>query len=169
METAMTGGRNQVTTGIGMMCAGVVCLCLNDAIAKTLTADYSPIQILFLRNLIALPIAVLIALKMGGRSALISHRPAAHLLRGVLWLCAATLFFTGLSLLGLAEATALIFVMPVFVTALSALVLREQVGWRRWTQCSWDFWAFWWLSVRVQALSRQHRSSQSQRLSSMPR
>ncbi|XHC11562.1 DMT family transporter [Labrenzia sp. ac12] len=133
METAMTGGRNQVTTGIGMMCAGVVCLCLNDAIAKTLTADYSPIQILFLRNLIALPIAVLIALKMGGRSALISHRPAAHLLRGVLWLCAATLFFTGLSLLGLAEATALIFVMPVFVTALSALVLREQVGWRRWT------------------------------------
>lgn len=116
-----------------MMCAGVVCLCLNDAIAKTLTADYNPIQILFLRNIIALPIAILIALKMGGRTALISHRPAAHLLRGALWICAATLFFTGLSLMGLAEATALVFIMPVFVTAISALVLREQVGWRRWT------------------------------------
>ncbi|TYC66042.1 DMT family transporter [Stappia sp. BW2] len=133
MEMAMTGSRNRVTAGIGMMCAGVVCLCLNDAIAKTLTADYNPIQILFLRNIIALPIAILIALKMGGRTALISHRPAAHLLRGALWICAATLFFTGLSLMGLAEATALVFIMPVFVTAISALVLREQVGWRRWT------------------------------------
>ena len=133
MEMAMTSSRNRVTAGIGMMCAGVVCLCLNDAIAKTLTADYNPIQILFLRNIIALPIAILIALKMGGRTALISHRPAAHLLRGALWICAATLFFTGLSLMGLAEATALVFIMPVFVTAISALVLREQVGWRRWT------------------------------------
>jgi drug/metabolite transporter (DMT)-like permease len=133
MEMAMAESRNRVTAGIGMMCAGVVCLCLNDAIAKTLMADYSPLQILFLRNIIALPIATVIALKMGGRSALISHRPAAHLLRGALWICAATLFFTGLSLLGLAEATALVFIMPVFVTAISALFLREQVGWRRWT------------------------------------
>ena len=70
---------------------------------------------------------------MGGAAALRSHRPAAHLLRGVLWLCAATLFFTGLSHLGLAEATTLVFAAPVFITALSALLLKEKVGWRRWS------------------------------------
>ena len=133
MQVAATGQKSRVTTGILLMSAGVFCLCINDAIAKTLTAGYSPIQVLFLRNLIALPIALLIARKLGGRSALISHRPAAHLIRGVLWLCAAGMFFSSFLFLGLAEATTLIFAMPVFVTALSALVLREKVGWRRWS------------------------------------
>ena len=40
---------------------------------------------------------------------------------------------TGLSRLGLAEATALVFVAPVFITALSAVLLKERVGWRRWS------------------------------------
>ncbi len=125
--------RSSSVTGIALMCAGVACLCVNDAIGKTLTANYSPLQILFLRNAIALPVAALVALRLGGARALRSHRPAAHLLRGALWLCAATLFFTGLSHLGLAEATTLVFVAPVFITALSALFLKERVGWRRWS------------------------------------
>lgn len=132
MQTTKAGTSSKATTGILLMSVGVASLCINDAIAKTLTEGYSPIQILFLRNIIALPFAVLIAVNMGGRGALVTHRPVAHLLRGVLWLVAATLFFTSFIYLGLAEATALIFVMPVFVTAISALILREPTGWRRW-------------------------------------
>lgn len=133
MSTVTTHSQSQVSTGILMMSVGVASLCVSDAIAKALTADYSPIQIIFIRNIIALPFAALIALQLGGRSALVSHRPMAHLLRGVLWLLAAGLFFTSFIYLGLAEATTLIFAMPVFVTAISALLLKEQVGWRRWT------------------------------------
>jgi hypothetical protein len=96
MQKAME--RPQAITGIALMAVGVACLCINDAIAKTLTAGYLPVQILFVRNLIALPIAALIAWRMGGVAALRSHKPAAHLLRGAIWLGAATLFFTGLSL-----------------------------------------------------------------------
>lgn len=121
------------TRGILLMCGGVACLSVNDAFAKVLSAEYSAVQILFLRNLIALPIAAAIALALGGLPALRSHRPAAHLVRGLLWVTAAYLFFTGLRHLGLAEATTLIFAAPVFITALSALVLREEVGWRRWS------------------------------------
>lgn len=131
--TAADSGSRTATLGILLMCAGVACLCVNDAIAKALTATYSPVQILLLRNVLALPFALAVALRMGGRAALLSHRPAAHLLRGVLWLCAAAMFFTSFIYLELAEATALIFAMPVFVTAVSALVLRETVGWRRWS------------------------------------
>jgi len=115
-----------------MMCVGVACLCVNDALAKTLTSAYSPLQIQFLRNLIALPFAILIAYRMGGAAALRSHRPLAHLFRGALWIGATFLFFTSLKYLGLAEATALVFVAPLFITALSALIFREHVGWRRW-------------------------------------
>lgn len=133
MQKRHRPARTETATGIMLMCAGVACLSVNDALAKTLTAHYAPLQILFIRNLIALPIAVAIAWAMGGRAALISHRPGAHLARGVVWVFAASLFFTGLSYLGLAEATTLIFAAPVFITALSALVLKETVGWRRWS------------------------------------
>ena len=124
--------QSQTTRGIALMCAGVACLSINDALAKTLTADYSVLQILFVRNLIALPLAILIACKFGGRKALLSKRPGAHLVRGIIWLSAAVCFFTSLRFLGLAEATTLIFAAPVFVTALSAVFLKESVGWRRW-------------------------------------
>lgn len=126
-----TRGRGPLA-GIALMCVGVASLCVNDAIAKSLTDTYAPLQILFLRNLIALPFALLVAWRMGGTGALRSHRPAAHLLRGVLWIGATLLFFTSLIHLPLAEATALAFVAPLFITALSALFRIEQVGWRRW-------------------------------------
>jgi S-adenosylmethionine uptake transporter len=37
------------------------------------------------------------------------------------------------TLLPMAEVFALIFLMPIFVTLLSVLLLKEHVGWRRWT------------------------------------
>ncbi|HWK66915.1 MAG TPA: DMT family transporter [Rhizobiaceae bacterium] len=132
MKTDSSAVGQHSLTGILLMCAGVTCLSVNDAIAKILTASYSPLQILFLRNVIALPFALLVALKMGGTDALLSRRPAAHLLRGILWICATVLFFTSIMHLGLAEATALIFVAPLFITAISAVFLGEHVGWRRW-------------------------------------
>ncbi len=118
--------------GIAFMCAGVASLCVNDAMAKLLTATYSPLQILFMRNVIALPLAIALTIAMSGVPALRSHRPLAHLLRGFLWIAATMFFFTSLMHLGLAEATAIIFVAPLFITAISAIFLREHVGWRRW-------------------------------------
>lgn len=118
-------------TGIVLMCIGVAALCINDALAKTLMDYYSPIQIIFLRNVIALPFAVILALKMGGTHALRSHRIGVHFLRGFIWITATVLFFTSIHHLGLAEATAIAFVAPLFITALSALFIAR-VGWRRW-------------------------------------
>ncbi|MBO6891278.1 MAG: DMT family transporter [Roseibium sp.] len=132
MSTVTTGTQSQTTSGIVLMCVGVSFLAINDAFAKALTDHYSPVQILFLRNFIALPFVFLVTLKIGGPSALVSRRPVAHLARGIIWIAAATLFFTSLKFLELAEATALVFAAPVFVTALSALVLGERVRWRRW-------------------------------------
>ncbi|MBL3574684.1 DMT family transporter [Rhodovulum sulfidophilum] len=130
--TAATVAGRDPMAGIAAMCAGVACLCVNDAFAKALTEGYSPVQILFLRSLIALPFAAVIAVGTGGPRALVSRRPLAHLARGGLVIVAALMFFTSFRYLGLAEATGLIFVAPIFITALSALVLREPVGWRRW-------------------------------------
>lgn len=131
-ENAAAQGRDKAMAGIVMMCAGIACLSVNDAIAKFLIETYPPLQILFLRNVIALPFAIAITVRMSGVSALRSSRPAPHLLRGFLWVVATIMFFTSFAHLDLAEATALIFVAPLFITAISALFLKEQVGWRRW-------------------------------------
>jgi drug/metabolite transporter (DMT)-like permease len=117
---------------IAMMCVGIACLSGNDAFGKALGADYPIVQVLFMRNLIALPFAIALVVWIDGPRALRSLRPAAHLVRGMLWLVAAMMFFTSLQFLPLAEATSLIFVAPIFITALSALVLKEHVGRQRW-------------------------------------
>lgn len=60
-------------------------------------------------------------------------RPLAHLWRGAIGLSTMVVAFTAVTLLPLAEATTLSFIAPLFSVALSALVLREQVGRHRWT------------------------------------
>ncbi|MGR3323040.1 MAG: DMT family transporter [Pseudooceanicola sp.] len=124
--------RRATFTGILLMAAGVTCLSVNDALAKALVDRYSPLQLLFLRNLIALPVALVLVLRLGGTAHLRSRNPGAHLLRGLLWIGGTVSFFTSFRYLGLAEATALIFVAPIFITALSAILLRDDVGWRCW-------------------------------------
>lgn len=59
MGTTMEEARQNRLTGIFLMCLGVACLSVNDALAKARTAKYSSVQILFLRNVIALPFAML--------------------------------------------------------------------------------------------------------------
>ena len=122
----------QISRGILTICAGVAFLVLNDAIAKVLTDRYDPIQIIFLRNLIAVPMIAALVLLLRGSHALRTRHLGLHALRGLLMLLGAYLYFTSLRFLPLAEATALIFSAPIFITALSVPLLGEAVGWRRW-------------------------------------
>ncbi|WP_254656316.1 DMT family transporter [Jannaschia sp. CCS1] len=115
-----------------MMTIGVAALSVNDAMAKALADAYSPLQILFLRNVIALPIALSFALHMQGKTALRSKTPVVHLLRGFFWVVATYLFFTSITHLGLAKSTALIFLAPLLIVAIAALFLGEHADWRRW-------------------------------------
>jgi len=121
-----------VSGGILTMCAGVAFLVMNDAIAKVLTARYDPIQIIFVRNLFATPMIAVLAVLLRGSGALRTRNLRLHAWRGLLMMLGAYFYFTSLSFLPLAEATALIFAAPIFITALSVPLLGESVGWRRW-------------------------------------
>ena len=115
------------------MCVGIFCLVVNDSFAKWLTAHYSPLQIVFGRNLLALPIVVALVLWLRGARGLRTRHAGLHAARGVLMVASAYAFFRGIAVLPLAEATSLIFAAPIFITALSVPLLGERVGWRRWT------------------------------------
>lgn len=132
MTAASTGAEARRGRAIATICVGVFCLVVNDAMAKWLTTHYDPLQIVFMRNLVALPMIAGIVLATGGRPALRTKNLRVHAWRGLLLVAGAYSFFVGLKHLPLAEATALIFAAPIFITALSVPLLREHVGWRRW-------------------------------------
>jgi drug/metabolite transporter (DMT)-like permease len=117
---------------IATICVGVLCLVVNDAIAKWLIAHYSPLEVVFVRNLFAAPLTAAIVLSVVGSAGLRTRHLWAHALRGLLLVGGAYTFFLALKALPLAEATALFFAAPIFITALSVPLLGEHVGWRRW-------------------------------------
>ena len=56
-----------------------------------------------------------------------------QLARSIFLFLSTILFFYAISVISLAEALTLAFVSPLIVTLLSAILLKEQVGYRRWT------------------------------------
>ncbi|MGM0782765.1 MAG: DMT family transporter [Pseudomonadota bacterium] len=113
--------------GILFMCAGVLCLAIGDAIAKWLGEVHSPLQIIFFRTLVSLPLIALLTHFGGGLRKLRTRRPGVHLIRGLIYTGTMGCFVLGLTMLPLAEATAIAFAAPLFVTLLSVPLLGERV------------------------------------------
>ena len=111
---------------------GVFLFSMSDTMAKYLRqADLPSVEIAWLRY----TVFVLLALVVAGRrhfAGLWPRRPSMQVLRGLTLLGSSVFFIGGLSALPLAEAAAISFVSPAFITALSVLILREKVGIHRW-------------------------------------
>lgn len=122
--------------GFGIACAltGLFGMSIMDACAKLLGAGYAISQVILGRNAVGvLVILIFVMVSSPGLRSLQPHRHDLLLLRTALNLGAAFLFFTGLRFLPLADAFAIAFTAPLFITALSVPLLGEQVGLRRWT------------------------------------
>lgn len=68
-----------------------------------------------------------------------TKRLGMQLFRSLLLLVTTVMFFTGISLIPLADASAIMFVAPILVTALSMPMLGEKVGPRRWASIAIGF------------------------------
>jgi len=89
-------------------------------------------ELVFFRNAFAfLPLGLYIW-RTTGFSVLKTQRPWGHLTRSVAGLVGMCCSFSAVQRLALTEATAFTFAAPLFMTALSALMLREAVGRHRW-------------------------------------
>ena len=89
---------------------------------------------LFYRQLAALPlVCILISRSNAGWLAVMSSKHKLQFLRAFLGVTAMGLNFWAYQLLPLADATTIGFTVPIFATLFAALVLREPVGYMRWT------------------------------------
>jgi drug/metabolite transporter (DMT)-like permease len=127
-----TDERSARLAGIALMLAGVGMFAFGDALGKVLVARYPVSELLLLRA--AVPLAILLTLIWRQRAALPRlERPGLQLLRMVLSTAEVAAFFVAVVYLPLADVITYYLACPIFVTALSAIILREQVGWRRWS------------------------------------
>ena len=109
-----------------------------DTAAKHLSQSYPVLQVVWARYIFH---ALLLALYLNRRlpGLMRTQRLGIQLFRSLLLLITTVLFFTGISLIPLADASAIMFVAPILVTALSIPMLGEQVGARRWASIAVGF------------------------------
>ncbi len=117
--------------GIVLMLISIGVYALQDAIAKHLAPDYSPIQILFFRALgaILILLPLLRQVPVGGW---ITRRPWLMLVRCAAGAAGMASYITAYRTMSLADVSAVGFSGVLLVTALSMLVLKERVDWHRW-------------------------------------
>jgi len=118
--------------GAAVLCTSSLAFTLNDTTTKFLISDYDVSSIILIRGLMALPILYLFHVRTTGRSKIWSARIGLHALRGAFGLIAAYLYIASLKTLTVAEATVILFMTPVIITALSRFLLKENVSFRTW-------------------------------------
>lgn len=128
----MTESQDAPLKAIAFMVIAVGLWSVHDAAAKWYAALYPVFVILFWRSLFGLAPVILLARRYGGVQPLSPRLRLLCLLRGSLGFCAFSSFVFALPLMPLADAVAVGMSAPIFITAASALVLKEQVGRHRW-------------------------------------
>jgi drug/metabolite transporter (DMT)-like permease len=113
------------------MVGAILIFSVVDALAKYLTASIPPIQLIWGRYVSQAIVLVAFVVATGRTYAFRSASPKMQVTRGVILGVSSMMFITGMSLIPLADAVAISFVSPLFVTLLSIPILGEKVGWRR--------------------------------------
>jgi len=126
--TSLSPGR-----GITYTILGGALLTTNDAVLKWLTSDYPVGQLMFIRGLFVFLPVMLIVWRAGGFGLIRVNSFRDQSLRAGFAFIGGFCFITGISFLPLADALAITFAGPLFVTALAPPMLGETVGWRRWS------------------------------------
>ncbi|MDE0727796.1 MAG: DMT family transporter [Alphaproteobacteria bacterium] len=122
---------NNPALGIICIVLGMTAITVNDMLIKLLSDGYPLHQMVFLRSIIAVAFSLGMVQLEGGWKILRTDKPFWHLARGLLLVVSNLSFFAALVVLPLADATALFFVAPLFITLLSIPILGEKVGIRR--------------------------------------
>ena len=118
--------------GIVFMLATVTGFAFGDTFVKLASADLSIAQIIIIRSLIAAPVVALVAWHQGAFADVRRMVERFIALRAVGEVGATAIYLTALAHLDIANATAILQIVPLATTAIAALFLGEPVGIRRW-------------------------------------
>ncbi|MCA9973014.1 MAG: DMT family transporter [Anaerolineales bacterium] len=118
--------------GVGFLVAAAFVISIQNIVIKWIGGDYSALQIVALRSLVALPFTLVFYRYEGRRGLPTTKQPRLEYVRGLFLFLSYTTFMMGLAALPLAEIEAIRFSGPLMITFLSVVMLGEKVGPRRW-------------------------------------
>ena len=118
--------------GILFLISAAFVISLQNIIIKWIGGDYSALEIVALRSLVALP-ATLVFYRYEGQNGFPKTKNLKmQYVRGLLLFLSYTTFMMGLAALPLADIEAIRFSGPLMITLLSVFMLGEEVDPRRW-------------------------------------
>lgn len=118
--------------GIAFALLGLLVFASNNVVIKWLIVRYPVAEVLAARSAVSLLwLAPLI--RVADLERVRRVRFGLHLARAAISACEIACFFTAISMLPLADVTVFYLATPIYVTALSPVLLAEKVGWRRWS------------------------------------
>ena len=133
--------KHQPLKGIFLFTTAIFLISIVDTICKFFTKDLHAIQIVW-GYLIGINVTLWIFFFLKGEklSKLVkSKKLVLQIIRPAFLICSISSLFIGLTYLPIAEATAIGFVAPLFITALSVPILKEKVGIHRWSAVMFGF------------------------------
>jgi drug/metabolite transporter (DMT)-like permease len=124
--------QNHPGRGILFLCFGVFIFSLQDAIIKQVSGGYPLTEVVCIRSFVGLPILMVLVQREVGWRGLFSTHLLPLAIRAAVMFGAYTAYYMAFPALPLADAVALYFTVPLFVTALAGPVLGEHIGWKVW-------------------------------------
>ena len=119
--------------GIIALITATAAFTVNDATIKLVTRTLPSGEIIFIRGLMTVVCLAVALVLMGQIGKIASTFNRWIVIRSLLDACATALFVTALVRIKLADLLSIVLVSPLILTALSVVLFKEVVGWRRWT------------------------------------
>ena len=120
-----------------MLC--MTAFALQDTVIRLLAVDISILQVMFARSVVAL-ILLTLFLKITKKEIILKTEfPKLSIFRTVMFILAFVFYYIGLHYLTFAEASALFFTAPFFITIFSGIFLKEKIGLIRWAIIVYGF------------------------------
>lgn len=118
--------------GILFIICAIFLFASSDALSKYLVGFYPVILVLWVRYVVHTLAMLAVFGPRSGLALIRTKRPRLQLMRGLCMASTNILFISALRYIPLAEGTAIVYLTPLIVTALSAPLLHEHVTRRQW-------------------------------------
>ena len=105
---------------------------LSAAVRELVNRDYPLSEVLLFRYLFASGFFWIILFSTVGLAALATRRPLDHAIRSISGIVSLGLLYFALTRIPIADATAISYAAPIFITVLSIFLLGEVIGMQRW-------------------------------------
>jgi LPXTG-motif cell wall-anchored protein len=134
LSSSLAGGhRDHPALGIVTFVGNLLLMALlSAAVRELVNREYPLSEVLLFRYLFASLFFWIILFSASGLPALATRRPLDHAIRSVSGVVSLGLLYFAITRIPIADATALAYAAPIFITLLSIFLLGEVIGLRRW-------------------------------------